>query len=323
MYLFKKAQSQKANPRNQTQEAYSKQLTQTLNFLALGFSRNFGWYFLPFHQEPALNHQPGEEINFLEAIFSVLFGDGDPNANLLERSWQQLGALIQQHRGVLVAEQIVPYLTTLPSHAIRQSGNESYVLPLLVQFNGIPQVSETGEIVYQFPELQTTAKPAPPRSRPPTAPLHPALDEKVWLFSRANVAQIQLAIGLGLVNLLVVLIVRTVVPANPEGLLGWIWSISMPLLVYSIGFLAVPAMRYLVLLDRNQKISERNFERKALVTQLQEDSPELARKLTFAQQFAQQTYLDDQDLAYTTEKDLITQEIEQEAEIDADEHRRK
>merc|ERR1712194_942740 len=36
-------------------------------------------------------------------------------------------------------------------------GDESFVLPIVTQLNGEPTVTEDGDIVYLFPELQTTA----------------------------------------------------------------------------------------------------------------------------------------------------------------------
>jgi hypothetical protein len=297
----------------------SGDLSGALGSLGWGFSPDFLWYLLPFHQEPAVRHRPGQPINFLEAIFSFLFGDGNPNANLAKRGWQQLGALIRQYRGAVVAEQIVPYLATIPDSATLRGTDESYVLPVLVQFNGVPQVSETGQIIYQFPDLQTTADAS--SKRPPT--LKSILEEKIWSFSRASSTQVLWIAGLGVINLIGALILGTLLGgADWGGFIGFIRWIFLPLLVYAIGFLGIPAVRYWILLDRNQKIAERNFQRQQLANQVQTElaNPEgkLAGKLNFARQFALQNYVDDTDLAYTTEQDLIEQEIAQKAKIDAE-----
>ena len=65
------------------------------------------WYLSPnydgYRQE---RNREKSELNFLEAVFSFLFGDGDPNANLEERRWQEIGAVIRNNRGAVVAEQI-------------------------------------------------------------------------------------------------------------------------------------------------------------------------------------------------------------------------
>jgi hypothetical protein len=308
-------------------EDISGELSGALSSIGWGFSPDFLWYLLPGQRDPAVRHRPGQSINFLEAVFSFMFGDGNPNANLAKRGWQQLGALIRQNRGVVIAEQIVPYLVVPPARLRVEGTDENHVLPVLVQFNGVPQVSDTGDIVYQFPDLQTTAGDTPQR-RPPQSQtqLPPALEEKLWLFSRASSTQVLWAIGLGLVNIVGALVLRELI-VNHEvfGFLGLMRSILWLLLTYGIGFLAIPAVRYGLLLDRNQKIAERNFQRQHLATDLENQLatfPDLARKLQFAQQFSQQNYLDESDLAYTTETDLAEQEAHQKAKIDAEWQRR-
>ena len=37
----------------------------------------------------------GEQLSFVESIFSFVFGDGDPNADFEERRWQRLGEMIR------------------------------------------------------------------------------------------------------------------------------------------------------------------------------------------------------------------------------------
>jgi len=95
--------------------------------------------------------KPKSELNFLESIFSFLFGDGRPNDNLEERRWQAVAAVIRENQGAIAAEQITPFLNPPTSEP------DEAVLPALVQFQGQPLVSPQGEIIYQFPELQVTA----------------------------------------------------------------------------------------------------------------------------------------------------------------------
>jgi hypothetical protein len=100
----------------------------------------------------------GEEpqMNFLEAVFSFLFGDGNPNATLDEDRWRTIATVIRNHQGAIAAEQIAPYLDDLGQGFHREY--EEYMLPVLTQFNGRPEVSPDGQIVYHFPELQVTAR---------------------------------------------------------------------------------------------------------------------------------------------------------------------
>jgi hypothetical protein len=62
------------------------------------------WYFSPNHrdsyQERRRERGENNEMNFFEAVFSFLFGDGDPNANLEERRWEEIGASKKQRRSI-------------------------------------------------------------------------------------------------------------------------------------------------------------------------------------------------------------------------------
>lgn len=54
--------------------------------------------------------EPESGMNLLEAIFSFLFGDGDPNWNLEQRRIRAIASLIRHNNYVVVAEQVRPYL---------------------------------------------------------------------------------------------------------------------------------------------------------------------------------------------------------------------
>lgn len=82
-----------------------------------------------------------------EAIFSILFGDGNPNADLEERRWRCIAALIRSQQGVLIAEQLRPYLDQCAGGV----ESEDDVPPASVRFNGQPQVSPEGDLVYWVP----------------------------------------------------------------------------------------------------------------------------------------------------------------------------
>lgn len=47
------------------------------------------WYWDPYYyQRQRLRMARGEEMNFFEAIFSFVFGDGDPNDDYEEKRWK-------------------------------------------------------------------------------------------------------------------------------------------------------------------------------------------------------------------------------------------
>jgi hypothetical protein len=255
-------------------------------------------------------------MNFLEAIFSFLFGDGNPNRDLEERRWQAIGTVIRSHQGAVTAEQIAPYLDDLGQDYAKDY--EDYMLPVLTRFNGRPEVSPAGEIVYHFPDLQTTAR------EQRYQPVQAYLQEFAWRFSRAGSGQLILAIGLGAFNLIGALALGKLLSEGVAigGFVAFVQSIYWLLLGYGTGFLAIPLMRYFWIQGRNRKIAARNAARQERAIALNQADDQLRQKIAYAQQFAAQTVIRQEDLVYTTEQDLMEQEFERADQIDAEWQRR-
>ncbi|MDX2212333.1 MAG: hypothetical protein SFY66_03495 [Oculatellaceae cyanobacterium bins.114] len=261
----------------------------------------------------------GDRMNFLESIFSFLFGDGDPNADLDERRWRAIATVIRNNQGAVVAEQISPYLDDLGTGFDREY--EAFMLPVLTRFNGRPEVSPEGQIVYHFPELQVTAS----ESRSTSVPAY--LRESLWRFSEANGGQISVAIGLGVLNLAGAIFLGTLladgtIAAEIGGLVAFVSSIYGVLLAYGIAFLTVPLIRYFWIKWRNKGVEARNSDRQDRAVFLNEANADLQRKISYAHQFAAQTVITASNLAYTTETDLTEQEAAQSDKIDAEWRRR-
>ncbi|MGF1491504.1 MAG: hypothetical protein ACFBSC_03425 [Microcoleaceae cyanobacterium] len=254
------------------------------------------------------------ELNFFEAIFSFLFGDGDPNNRLEERRWQTIATVIRNNQGAIAAEQLAPYFDQISPGSLDY---EDYVLPALARFDGQPQVSPEGQIIYHFPELQTTATEFQEQSVPGY------LREKPWRFSQASSNQVMLSIGLGAVNLVGALVLGNLladgtIAAQLGGFVEFVNWIYPVLLFYGTGFLGIPLVRYFWIQWRNTKVQARNQERLERTTVINHANPELQKKLSYAKQFATQTVIDQKQLAYTTEEDLIEQEVKQADRIDAE-----
>ncbi|MBD2448280.1 hypothetical protein H6G76_14110 [Nostoc sp. FACHB-152] len=282
------------------------------------------WYFSPNyydtrHQQRRQESRQTSELNFFEAVFSFLFGDGNPNAKLEERRWQEIAAVIRNQRGAVVAEQIAPYLDDLgPGY---KQEYEDYMLPVLLRFNGQPRVSSEGQIVYYFPELQIRA------SKKGRQSIQAYLEEFPWRFSMASSGQNMLSAGLGVLNFVGALVLGNllrdgVVAAQLGGLVAFVQGIYWLLLAYGIGFLGVPLVRYFWIQWRNQKIAQRNRDRLSRARLLTEPDATLQQKIDFAHQFAAETVIENKDLVYSTETDLLDQEIERSAQIEAEWHKR-
>lgn len=126
------------------------------------------FYYRPYYSR--YYYTPGEsrsrrdqdEMGFLESVFSYVFGDGDPNGDVEERRLALVGEMIRQNGGAVTAEQLAPFCDDAPmpldnGEEERAYVDESFVLPIVTQLDGEPQVTEEGDIVYIFPELMKTS----------------------------------------------------------------------------------------------------------------------------------------------------------------------
>lgn len=245
------------------------------------------------------------KMNFLEAVYSFLFGDGNPNYNLEERRWQEIGSVIRSNDGAVIAEQIAPYFDEIDRVSKEE---EDYIIPVLARFNGYPEVSPEGELIYYFPDLQVTANQQEKQS------LDPYLQEKLWHFSNASSGQILGAIALGAANFILALVLGSLlqgdIAAQIGGLVAFVNSIYWILLGYGIAFLTVPLVRYFFVQWKNGKLEKRNYLRKQRAIELDRPDNKISQKIDYARQFAAQKVISSEDITYTTEQDLIDQEIE-------------
>lgn len=222
-----------------------------------------------------------------------------------EKRWQTLGSLIRHNGGAIAAEQAAPYLDNVTKF---NRENEDYIIPVLARFNGYPQVSPSGELIYTFPNLQVSAQ-----ERQSTT-LSAYLREKPWKFSQASSGQKIAAIALGGVNLILALSLGVMLKTYGAELdLGtlvyFVQSIYGVLVTYAIGFLAIPLVRYFWLQQRNQKLEQRNGDRQQRAKLLQPPSPPLKAKLEFAQEWATSTVITPADITYRTDQDSLEQEF--------------
>jgi hypothetical protein len=260
----------------------------------------------------ASNHDPSKrqqvkaegDRGFLENVFSFLFGDGNPNADLEQRRYVAIANVIRNSDGVVIGEQILPYLDPVPA-----TDSEDYMLPVLAKFNGYPAVSETGTLAYRFPDLQKVAVQQQKRNVPAY------LAENLWQFSKAGASSTALSIGLGIFYLgaslfLGFLLSSPAVKLALTGLLGLINASYNFLLGYAILFLTIPAVRYFLIQFWNAKIQERNRWRQLQAELLREKPEPIRNKWQFAKKLViAPEEIKESQLLYTTEEDLITQEL--------------
>jgi hypothetical protein len=281
----------------------------SFNFFDYMILRDLFWwgswstYGDPYYQSydrPTLKQPQQDKGNFLFNVFSFLFGDGNPNKHLEEREWQAIAEVIHANHGVVVAEQIAPYTGEDPK-------NEDGMLPVLVRFEGKPEVTDQGNIVYVFPNLQARATMSAFKSG-----FVPAfLQEFPWQFSAITpdaLIPVYILAGFNFLGswwaLFTISHMHKLTP-----LLIAVTPLLAPLTIYGTLFLLVPAIRYGVLQLLNGNIEKRNKQRQQYALVLQNKPPELVAKLHDAAQFRlSDRYVRPDDLVYTTEKNADEQE---------------
>ncbi|KAL9315636.1 hypothetical protein ACSQ67_016637 [Phaseolus vulgaris] len=242
------------------------------------------WYWDPYYYRRRRLQADDDKMNFIESVFSFVFGDGDPNQGIEEERWKLIGQYIASNGGVVAAEELAPYLDidsmeglktsrydmiqpfvmrlcnfTLDWHDsrtisalggkcgsvpnIRVGGrsslksckqeivveqvvsrgldkhctndDESYILPVLLRFDGQPDVDEKGNILYRFPSLQRTASQKSKRKEyvgrrwADWVGIEKFFQEKKWQFSKTGTSERAMVFGLGGLNLFGVIILGT------------------------------------------------------------------------------------------------------------------
>jgi hypothetical protein len=81
------------------------------------------------------------------AVFSFVFGDGDPNAGWPVREQKAVIAHIQAHRGVISLPEFMALTGLKPEQA------ENEITAYCVRFGGLPEATGDGTVVYRFDPL--------------------------------------------------------------------------------------------------------------------------------------------------------------------------
>jgi hypothetical protein len=243
---------------------------------------------------PGQSADPANQ-GFILNCYSYLFGDGDPNDHIEERKWQLIADHIRSHNGVATAEQLACFTGANPSR-------EYEALPVLVRFDGQPEVTDKGNIIYVFPNLQVTG--ADHQQIAATEPPPAYLEEKRWEFSQQPAQHFISVAVFACLNFI-----------GCMWLLGHMQKILVLhqfrvlidyLSIYAAFFLFFPIIRYFALQCINGKTALRNLKRKANYKVTQQAKH--ARKLAEAQALA--VAAPSSQVVYSTDKDILEQQFE-------------
>ena len=256
---------------------------------------------------PSADEQsPPQRVAFLESVYSVLFGDGDPNKALEARRWQRIGGFLRYRGGVVIAEDLAPLLDleTPPSAAKADQG----MLPVLLHFDGRPQVTERGDLLYSFPSLQHRPEEASssPQAHSIVDDASLPLRERRIAFTHANNEQ-RWTYGILVLSLFGLSLL----------LLNWSLPLSAVLvgiaffgLGYSLLLLALPLLRWFGWRRANAAIHQRNRWRQQWADWAQLHRDDLVSKRLEAARWRKSLARISDGMVYTTEQDLLTQPID-------------
>lgn len=230
------------------------------------------------------------ETGFISNCFSFLFGDGDPNRKFVDQAWTHVADMIRLHNGVITAEQVGPFLA--------DCGTDNDIFPVLVRFDGLPEVTNTGNIVYAFPSMQNTAAGHVFHAVPPFA------EQKQWKFSEVPTKRLDFVFFFAGANLAGWYAVAGSLHKF-EFLAPYKFAVEC-LLTYAIFFIAFPMMRSLWNAVRNAVVEVNNNRRKRNAELLTKG--QVRAKVQEAQTFALALQWHDPNaVVYTTEKDVLEQ----------------
>ncbi|MBS1988999.1 MAG: hypothetical protein JSS83_00705 [Cyanobacteria bacterium SZAS LIN-3] len=251
-----------------------------------------------------LKERPPVEVSsasLFNICFSYVFGDGNPNIQFEELKWQVVAEVIRQHDGAVIIEQLAPYLCCAPD-------DEEAIVPVLQRFNGFPRATESGNLVYLFPDLMKTEK---ARVRLPRF-----LAETPWRFSDLPFPQI-LPVWI-VSNLLLLLGYYEFLHPDvaesfwfrflPDGF--HMWQFVFP---FSLFFVVIPALRFIYIFTENAGIEERNKLRAYFAELLYKPEPELFKKLVELREYELDEKLVQsapENVVYTTQKALDEQGLD-------------
>lgn len=262
----------------------------------------FAWSTLTGQQTPTSQDQylgidvDGTDKGFFQNCFSFLFGEGNPNEHLKETQWHLIAELIRRNHGVVTAEQLAPYM-------LDNKTDSRSMLGVMVRFDGSPEVTSTGNIVYSFPSLQVTASGV----RALQEDLPEQLQESEWKFSKVPTERLHWVFFFAGANLCGAYALNQHL-AWFQPLAPYAEQIHL-LLIYAIFFMGFPIFRELINSVLNGFIEARNKMRDRAKAVLSNNENRF--KIAEAQEYAMSMLnLNTQAVSYTTNENILGQETD-------------
>jgi hypothetical protein len=240
--------------------------------------------------------------NFFLECFSFLFGDGNPNSNLQKLRWQQIATTIKANGGVVSAEQLAPFLDG-------DTSDSGMVMSALAQFNGHPEVTKSGFIVYIFPDYINEHSGVQQQQHENEQESY--LKEENWKFSNFPAINLANVLMLALFNFCGSWwLFKHIATIN---LLHHLAALIDVLLTYSIILLVIPAVRFVILIVLNQRIDSRNEKRRAAAELVKQPQGEILKEIEEAKAIQREhagLLRVDRKIIFDSGKDSLEQKFE-------------
>lgn len=245
------------------------------------------WFYSELFKDPQTRYREMEARKsrrpLHKAVFSHVFGDGDPEGDWEKVLKKAFIAYVQTHRGVITLPEFMAISGLSPSEA------EERITSYLVEFEGTPEVSEQGTIYFFFPSLlakvgsvsASAAATSPLRRLIPFSSNTPRMDTTFRLVNIFNLAfggyylsqalqvganvivrtadGIALRGGLSFLYSWTVYLAAQLGAAQPVQLVAW--ALGVAPLAFSVLFFAIPVVRAMLLRKRNEAIKIENLRR--------------------------------------------------------------
>ncbi|GMO27378.1 MAG: hypothetical protein Ta2F_02950 [Termitinemataceae bacterium] len=229
----------------------------------------------PYHNQ---RKQKGKPLH--KAIFSFVFGDGDPNAGIEEQEKKAIIAYLQAHKGVI---SLAEFMTLTGSNAKTAEGK---ITEFCVQYGGMPEATEDGTVVYCFDDLLKSADKKDRSFGMVSAPLKQLrkfsankgnMNTAFCFINGINLlfgsyflyfslaSNIANAAGVFLYKVAYILMNQLAGIADPSSIL--LIGLGIVPLAFSFLFWIIPALRYAFVLEDNETIKTDNL-RKAAFTHI-------------------------------------------------------
>jgi len=241
---------------------------------------------------------------FLHDCHSFVVGPARQGPTYEAEMWREIAEYIREHRGVVTSEELVQFTGA-------ELGSESGVIPVLVRFNGIPEVTASGYIVYAFPALLLTAEHSAKKEI-----LCP--EEPRWIFTDCSLGRTILVLAYGFLNFGAAAAVMGLLSQNhvqllPHPLVSQAQPLALLLracLSFSSFFVFYPLCRAVLITLLNIPIDRRNSRRQEAQIAVAEPSIELEHKFAELIEFEHElTDVAHCETVYKTDEDLLEQQF--------------